>query len=62
MTTDQRTAIAAFEGLGFRAEAVLCNHVKDRDGQAHDIAVLSHDVAEVQSRMQGYGLDAVGAE
>jgi L-amino acid N-acyltransferase YncA len=63
MTTDQRAAIASFEGLGFRAEAVLRNHVRDSNGQAHDIAVLSHDVAEVQARMQAYGLaDVVGAE
>lgn len=62
MTVDQRAAIATFEGLGFRAEALLRNHVKDRDGQTHDLAVLSHDVAAVQSTMQAYGLSgALGA-
>ena len=56
MTTDQRAAIAVFEELGFRAEAVLRDHVKDRNGTTYDLAVLSHHVAEVQSRMQVYGV------
>ena len=61
MTIDQRTAIAAFEGLGFRAEALLRNHVKDSDGMTHDLALLSHDVGAVQSMMQVYGVpDALG--
>jgi RimJ/RimL family protein N-acetyltransferase len=61
MTVDQRAAIAVFEELGFRAEAVLRDHVKDRAGNAHDLAVLSHRVNAVQSRMQIYGVtDALG--
>ncbi|MFT3800369.1 MAG: GNAT family protein [Burkholderiaceae bacterium] len=62
MTTDQHAAIAGFEGIGFRAEAVFRNHVRDRQGRQHDLAVLSHDVAEVQSRMEAYGVaGALGA-
>src|SRR5262245_55459785 len=57
MTVDQRAANALFEELGFRAEAVLRDHVKDRDGQTHDLAVLAHDVAAVHARMQAIGLD-----
>jgi RimJ/RimL family protein N-acetyltransferase len=61
MTVDQRAAIAVFEGLGFRAEAVLQGHVKDRDGKTHDLVLLSHHVAAVQSRQQAYGVtDALG--
>jgi RimJ/RimL family protein N-acetyltransferase len=56
MTVDQVAAIAVFEELGFRAEALLRDHVKDRDGQLHDLALLSHDVAAVQSRLQAYGV------
>ncbi|MEJ8856590.1 GNAT family N-acetyltransferase [Variovorax robiniae] len=56
MTVDQQAAIAVFEELGFSAEAVLRDHVKDRDGSSHDLAVLSHDVAAVQARMQAYGV------
>jgi RimJ/RimL family protein N-acetyltransferase len=61
MTVDQRAAIAVFEELGFRAEAVLRDHVKDRKGNVHDLALLSHHVNAVQSRMQIYGVtDALG--
>ncbi|MBX3645253.1 MAG: GNAT family N-acetyltransferase [Rubrivivax sp.] len=56
MTVDQVAAIAVFEELGFRAEALLRDHVKDRDGQLHDLALLSHDVAAVQSRLQAFGV------
>jgi len=61
MTVDQRSAIAVFEELGFRAEAVLHDHVKDRDGTAYDLAILSHDIAGVQARFEVYGVaDALG--
>lgn len=45
MTLDQRGAIAVFEGIGFRPEALLRDHVKDLDGATHDLLVLSHEVA-----------------
>ena len=56
MTADQRAAVAVFEELGFRAEAVLRNHVADRDGKLHHLVLLSHDVTAVQARMQAYGV------
>jgi RimJ/RimL family protein N-acetyltransferase len=56
MTVDQRAAIALFESLGFKAEALLRDHVRDADGQTHDIVVLGHKVAQVRSRMEAYGL------
>ena len=56
MTVDQRGAIGVFEGLGFRAEALLHDHVKDRDGHTHDIVILSHDVAKFQAQMAAYGV------
>ncbi len=57
MTVDQRAAIALFEELGFRAEAVLRKQVKDREGRAHDLALLGHDIDAVNARMQVMGLD-----
>lgn len=56
MVTDQRAAIAIFESLGFRAEALPRGQVMDREGRKHDIALPSHDVNDVQSRMAAYGL------
>lgn len=57
MTVDQVAAIAVFESLGFRGEALLRDHVKDRAGRRHDIAILSHDVAEVSARRSAFGVD-----
>lgn len=56
MTVDQRGAIAVFQAMGFRPEALLMNHVKDRAGKTHDIVILGHDVARFQSQMQAYGV------
>ena len=62
MTVDQTGAITIFEGLGFKAEALLRNHVRDVSGRTHDIVVLGHDVAQVRAQMEVYGLPAaVGA-
>jgi RimJ/RimL family protein N-acetyltransferase len=63
MTVDQTGAIAIFEGLGFKAEALLRDHVRDLAGKKHDIVVLAHDVGKVRARMEAYGLPgAVGPE
>jgi len=56
MTIDQKGAIATFEELGFKAEALLRDHVKDRNGEKHDLLVYSHDVHEFQSQMDAYGM------
>ena len=56
MTVDQRGAITLFESLGFKAEALLRDHVRDVDGKTHDIVVLGHNVAQVGHRWRPYGL------
>jgi L-amino acid N-acyltransferase YncA len=56
MTADQTGAIALFESLGFRAEALLRDHVRDREGHSHDIVMLGHDVNKVASQMEAYGV------
>ena len=56
MTVDQQAAIALFESLGFKAEALLREHVRDVDGKKHDIVVLGHNIAQVRSQMLAYGL------
>jgi RimJ/RimL family protein N-acetyltransferase len=56
MTVDQRAAIALFESLGFKAEALLRDHVRDAEGKTHDIVVLGHNVAQVRAQMEAYGL------
>lgn len=56
MTLDQKGAIATFEGLGFRPEALLRDHVRDRDGNKHDLLVLSHEVARFEAQMAAFGM------
>ncbi len=56
MTIDQKGAISTFEQLGFKAEALLRDHVKDRTGQKHDLLVYSHDVAEFAGQMDAWGI------
>ncbi len=59
MTIDQKGAIATFEELGFKAEALLRDHVKDRNGETHDLLVYSHDVRNFQSQLDAYGMSEV---
>ena len=61
MTIDQKGAIATFEELGFKAEALLRDHVKDRHGETHDLLVYSHDVRNFQSQMDAYGVSEAAA-
>jgi RimJ/RimL family protein N-acetyltransferase len=56
MTVDQQGAIAVFESLGFKAEALLRDHVKDKSGKPHDLVVLGHNVAQVRAQMEAYGI------
>ena len=58
MTVDQRGAIALFESLGFKAEALLREQVRDKAGKAYDIVVLGHNVAQVRAQLEAYGVPA----
>ncbi|HZP57257.1 MAG TPA: GNAT family N-acetyltransferase [Dehalococcoidia bacterium] len=61
MTIDQEGAIATFEQLGFKAEALLRDHVKDRTGRTHDLLLYSHDVRSFQSQLDAYGVTEAAA-
>ncbi len=54
MTPDQRGAITLFEETGFRAEAMLRDHVKDRSGALHDLAILSLDTSRAGGLAAAY--------
>jgi L-amino acid N-acyltransferase YncA len=56
MTADQAGAVTVFETLGYRAEALLRDHVKDQDGTKHDLVILSLDVERFRVRAAAYGL------
>ncbi len=62
MTLDQKGAISTFEGIGFRPEALLRDQVKDRQGNKHDLLVLTHEVARFEAQRNAYGVsEAFGA-
>jgi len=55
MTPDQSGAITLFEESGFRGEAMLRDHVKDRKGALHDLAILSLSVDRANAAHNAYG-------
>ena len=57
MTPDQIGSVMLFESLGFRAEALLQDQVRDRAGNAFDLAILSHDVARVAAQHRAFGVE-----
>lgn len=59
MTPDQKGAISMFEEMGFRGEALLRDHVRDRDGSVHDLAIFSLDVGRAGASHSAYGFSDV---
>lgn len=56
VVADQEPALALFTALGFTGEALLHDHIRDRDGQLRDLVVLSHHVGATWSGMSAVGL------
>jgi ribosomal protein S18 acetylase RimI-like enzyme len=56
MTPDQGGALKLFEEMGFRPEALLRDHVRDADGETHDLAVMALDVDRHLAKQRAYGL------
>ena len=56
MTPDQRGSIALFEETGFRGEAMLRDHVRDRDGKVFDLAILSLDLRRTDGVHMSWGM------
>ena len=52
----QAPTIAMFRSLGFEPEALLTDHVRDRNGDLRDLLVLSHSVQEQWSAMIRAGI------
>lgn len=57
VVAEQEGAVAMFQSLGFRPEAVLQNHIRARDGQTRDLILLAHPVVEQWEAMAALGLD-----
>lgn len=53
----QEGAIAMFNELGFRGEALLTDHIRDGHGELQDLVVLAHDVSAAASALETVGID-----
>lgn len=56
VAADHESAIEMFTDLGFTAEALLSDHIRDRNGEYRDLVVLSHIVDETWAAMDSIGL------
>jgi L-amino acid N-acyltransferase YncA len=57
VVAEQEGAVAMFGALGFVAEGLLRDHVRDHDGELRDLVLLSHAVADSWSAMETAGID-----
>jgi ribosomal protein S18 acetylase RimI-like enzyme len=53
---DQEALILMFRALGFEPEALLTDHVRDRDGRMRDLIVLANTVDEQFAAMTAAGV------
>jgi ribosomal protein S18 acetylase RimI-like enzyme len=57
VVADQTPAVAMFQSLGFQAEALLRDYVRDRSGALRDLVLLAHSVDDRSSAMATLGID-----
>jgi ribosomal protein S18 acetylase RimI-like enzyme len=57
VVADKEGDIAMFTSIGFDPEALLRDHIRDREGNLRDLVLLSHDVAGRSSSLAVIGLD-----
>ncbi len=57
VVAEQDGTVAMFEALGFRAEGLLQEHVRDRDGNLQDLIVLAHSLEQQSALMTAIGID-----
>jgi L-amino acid N-acyltransferase YncA len=57
VVADQEGAVAMFGALGFHAEGLLRDHVRDGQGELRDLVLLAHSVEDHWSAMETAGID-----
>jgi ribosomal protein S18 acetylase RimI-like enzyme len=61
VVAEQEGAVAMFQALGYTAEGLLVDQVRDHDGHLRDLVLLAHRVDDNWSAMATAGIDdAVG--
>ncbi len=58
MTTDQRAAIRVFGHIGFEKEARLRRQLIDRNGELHDLQIMSINVEEFRAKLDLMAISA----
>jgi L-amino acid N-acyltransferase YncA len=62
IVAEQGAALALFTELGFTGEALLTDHIRDRNGELRDLMVLAHHVGATWAGMDTVGVaDELGA-
>jgi ribosomal protein S18 acetylase RimI-like enzyme len=56
LAADQENALAMFASLGFIGEALLRDHIRDRNGELHDLVMLAHFVDGMWAGMGAIGI------
>lgn len=56
MVADDAGAQRMFGDLGFRVEALLVDHVRDRAGRLQDLVLLAHHASEIESELVLVGI------
>ncbi len=57
VVAEQEGAIRMFTDLGFRGEALLTDHIRDRNGELQDLLVLAHAAGDEWSAMSTLGVE-----
>ena len=58
LAADQEHALAMFNSLGFTGEALLRDHIRDRQGNLRDLIMLAHFVDATWASMNTIGVSA----
>jgi ribosomal protein S18 acetylase RimI-like enzyme len=57
VVAEQESAVRMFNDLGFRGEALLTCHIRDRAGELQDLLVLAYEPAEEWSALNSLGVE-----
>jgi L-amino acid N-acyltransferase YncA len=57
VVAEQEGAVAMFSALGFTAEGLLRDHVRDQAGELRDLVLLAHPVDDHWSALASAGID-----
>lgn len=57
VATDKEGDIEMFTSIGFQAEALLRDHIRDRDGNLSDLVILAHDAGGLSGSLGALGLE-----